>query len=138
MEVRYLCGTVKQQSGVSRIAFPENYRRRGQRGGGFSGDVGSGVSSVDFVDTAKRVHVLGPFPAVMVGVSVSNLDENDAGDRRRFEEVVSPPPHGSHGVFELGSHGSPEIDYAPRQHCRRERHRETELDVVSGVVVTAR
>lgn len=71
----------------------------------------------------------------MVGVGVADLDEDDAGNRRCFQEVVRAPPQRLDGVPQLRSHGSPEVYDAPRQQRRRKRHRKAELYVVAGVVV---
>jgi len=73
----------------------------------------------------------------MIGVRVSDLDEDYSGNRRRFKEVICSPFDSFHGVSKLRSHGFTEIDYTPWKHRCCERHRETEFDVVSGVVVTS-
>lgn len=95
------------------------------------------MGPIDFINRTKRIHVLGPLPAVVIGVRVSDLNENHSRHRRRLQKVVRRPPHRLHRIPQLRSHHPPEVDDAPRQKRRRERHGKPELDVVAGVVVPA-
>nr|GMD66614.1 hypothetical protein DVH24_042731 [Ipomoea batatas] len=89
--------------GISGVGLAEN-----QGGGGhFSGDVRPGIAGRNGVDGSDSVHVLRPFPALVVGVWVAHADEDPA---RR-------------GVSAL-----------EKQSCGV-GHRKVEFHIVSGVIV---
>lgn len=67
-----------------------------------------------------------------------NLNENAVGLRNGFEEIIGGPFNCDQRVLQLRRrHVLSEFDNAPRKHCGGEGHRETELDVIAGVVVAA-
>ncbi|BAT03542.1 Os08g0114225 [Oryza sativa Japonica Group] len=137
-EVEHLRRGVEEARGVGRVGAAEHHGRRGERGGRLAGDVGTRLVGGDAVDAAGCVHVLGALPAAVVLVGVGDLDVERAGrGGGGLEEVVGAPAHGGAGVGQLGAHELAEVEHAPRQHRRRERHGQAELDVVAGVVVPA-
>ena len=73
----------------------------------------------------------------MVRVSITDLNENHVRHRRYFQQVIRPPLNGLNGIAQLRPHSPPEVYNTPRQHCRRKSHREPELYVVSGVVISS-
>ncbi|WVZ85779.1 hypothetical protein U9M48_032656, partial [Paspalum notatum var. saurae] len=129
----------EQPPGVRRVGGLEHHAGRGERGRRLAGGVGSRRGRGHRVHGPRRVHVLGPLPAAVVRVRVAHADvERARGLRRRLEQVVRAPPHGGARVVHPRLHLAPVLQHAPRQHRRREGHREAELDVVAAVVVPSR
>jgi len=138
-ELEQLLGVVEEEARVVRARAAEHDGGRGHGGGGLADEVGAGVVAVDLVRLPRRGHVLGPLPAVVVGVAVADLGPQHVGLGVRLDEVVGAPLDGLQHVAPLagGLDLVPELHGAPRQHGDRERHRQAELDVVAGVVVPA-
>lgn len=66
------------------------------------------------------------------------LHKNPVRLRNGLEQVVRGPTDRHQSVpLLVGRHGIAELHDAPRQHGRREGHREAKLDVIAGVIVPA-
>lgn len=92
---------------------------------------------VNLICGSQSVHILGPFPAVVVGQGIPYLHVNDAVVGGGLEQIIRPPLHRPQCIPKLTPHVSAEIDHAPRQQCGSERHRETEFHVVAGIVISS-
>jgi hypothetical protein len=64
---------VVEEVRVMRVGAAEDEGGGGEGGGRLAGEVGAGVVLVDAVRLARRRHVLGPLPAVVVRVAVPHL-----------------------------------------------------------------
>ena len=139
-EVEQLLRVVEQQVRVVRVAGgAEHGGRGGHGGGGLGGDLGARVFRVHLVRPPRRGHVLGPLPAVVVGVAVAHLRPQLGGRRVRLDEVVGAPLDGLQRVRQLPGvrHAAAVLEHAPGEQRHRERHGQAELHVVAGVVVAA-
>uniref|UniRef100_A0A804PFF3 Uncharacterized protein n=1 Tax=Zea mays TaxID=4577 RepID=A0A804PFF3_MAIZE len=139
-EFEQLLRVVEQQVRVVRVpGAAEHGGRGGHGGGGLGGDLGARVLRVHLVRAARRGHVLGPLPAVVVRVAVPDLRPQLGGRRVRLHEVVGAPLDGLQRVRQLprAGHAAAVLQDAPGQQRHRERHGQAELHVVSGVVVPA-
>nr|GMC98113.1 hypothetical protein VIGAN_03027600 [Ipomoea batatas] len=133
-----MVGVLEQLIGVGRVGAAEDDGRGGHGGGGLAGEVGSRPAWVNFVSRPRSRHVLRPLPAIVVGVTISHLYHiQDVRFRVSFDEVVSSPLNGVHGVPKLptGSHLFPIFDDAPGHHGNRERHRQPKFHIVPGIIV---
>lgn len=136
---KYLLRFRQQELGVGRVGGPEGDWGSSEPGGDLAGDLGSRMCGVDGVHGARGVHVLGPLPAVVVAVGVAHHGVDRFGQASRgLEQEICVPSQSFRSANPLVSHPVSELDDAPRQQRRRERHREAVLHVVSGVVVSPR
>ena len=73
-DATYGSGRGEELRGVGLVpVVPEHQVRRGERRRGLAGGLGPGRVLGDLVQRRRRVHVLRPLPALVVGVAVANL-----------------------------------------------------------------
>jgi hypothetical protein len=101
-----LC-VVEEEVRVMRVGSSEDDGGGGERGGGLAGEVGARVVLVDAVRLARRRHVLGPLPAVVVRVAVTHLRAHRSVSSRHTVRVSgSKPVVNRYGHHHSSHHGS--------------------------------
>lgn len=77
----------EELTGVSRVRVAENDGGGRHGGGGFTSKIRPRVAGVDLVGPPVSGHILRPLPAVVVSVSISNLNQTQFVTNREHSNI---------------------------------------------------